>query len=194
MRKLPAIDRLATLLAGLVLIAAGAALLDWKYRWVGSWNDSISTSAFADTESTSWWSWAYAGGGVVIGLIGLWWLLAHAPRRGERAARLREASDDTGAVSVDYQSLATAVAADFEARTPVTNVRGTTRRRRGVHVVEVRGHLDPHANGASIEAAAERITQDVSEAFPDGSTVCRVLLGHDRRPVGLNRTSTPRVH
>lgn len=194
MRKLPAIDRVTTLLIGIALIAAGLALIDWRYRWVGSWTDSLSTPSALDVESSAWWPWAFAAAGVVLGLVGLFWLLAHAPQRGERVARLHDASDETGSIGVDYQSLASAVAADFEARTPVSNVSGSTRRRRGTHVVEVRGHLDPHANRESVEAAAVRISQNVSEAFPDGSTVSRVLLGRERRPWGRSRTSTPRVH
>lgn len=193
-RKLNATDRAVTLLVGLALVAGGLALLNWHQQWFGSWPDTLSTSRFADTEATAWWPWAYAAAGIVLGLIGLFWLLAHVPRRGERIVRLDAASSEHGAARVDYQSVATAVAADLEARSPVTHVKGATRRRRGTLVIELRGYLDPHATPEIIDATAARCTQNVSDAFPDGSTVCRVLLGHDRRRVARGRASTPRVH
>lgn len=193
-RRLAALDRAITLVVGLALVAGGLALLDWRYGWVGTWGTAVNTSGFADTESTGWWPWAYAAAGIVVGLIGLVWLLAHAPRRGERAVRLSGASDHDGAVRVDLNTVANAVAADFEARTTVTGVKGTARRRGTTHVIELRGHLDRRATGADIESAAARCAQNVSEAFPDGNTVCRVLLGSNRRRTKLTRASTPRVH
>lgn len=193
-RKLNATDRAATLVAGLVLTAGGLALLNWHQQWIGSWSDTLSTSRFADTESTAWWPWAYAAAGIVLALIGLVWLLAHLPRRGERIVRLDAASNEHGAARVDYQSLATAVAADLEAHSPVTHVKGSTRRRRGTLVVELRGYVDPHATAEIIDATTARCTQNVSDAFPDGTTVFRVLLGHDRRRAARGRASTPRVH
>ncbi len=193
-RRLSIIDRIATLVVGLLLVVGGFALLDWRYGWVGSWQNSLSTSGFADTESTSWWPWAYAAAGVLLGLVGLVWLIAHAPRRGERAVRLSDASDESGTIRVDLGSVAKAVAADFEARTAVTHVSGTAHRRGGHHVIELRGQLDPLATGSGIESAAARCAQNVSEAFPDGTTVCRVLLGGTRRRPRTSRASTPRVH
>lgn len=193
-RRLVVIDRLVTGLAGIALVAAGLALLNWRYDWIGSWPDAIALGDLADVVSSAWWPWASAAGGIVLGLVGLAWLLSHAPRRGERTVRLSAASDRTGAVRIDLHSVAQAVAAEFEARTSATRVKGTARRHGGTHVIELRAQLDPHATGASIEHAAARCTQDVSEAFPDGTTVCRVLLGHDRRRTGRSRAGTPRVH
>lgn len=193
-RRLTFLDRAATLLVGLGLVAGGLALLDWRYGWVGSWPEKIRTGRYADLESGSWWPWAFAAAGVLLGLVGLVWLLAHAPRRGEGAVRLSDASDQSGTVRVDLGSVAKAVAADFEARTAATDVRGTARRRGSAHVIELRGHLDPSSTGSSIDEAASRCARDIEAAFPDGSTACRVLLGRGRLRPRLTRASTPRVH
>ena len=193
-RRLTIIDRLVTALVGIALVTGGLALLNWRYDWIGSWPDTLALGGVSDVESSAWWPWAFAAAGIVIGLVGLAWLLSHAPRRGERTVRLSESSDRTGAIRIDLHSVAQAVAADFEARTSTTRVKGTARRHRGAHVIELRGQLDPHATGDSIESAAARCTQHVSEAFPDGTTVCRVLLGHDRRRIRPTRAGTPRVH
>ena len=193
-RRLAAIDRIASTLVGLVLVAAGAALLDWRYRWLGTRDETLSTARLDDVASSAWWPWVFAAVGILLGVLGLLWMLAHAPRRGERAVRLPGASDRTGSVRVDLHEVARAVAADFEARTNVTHVRGTARQQGRTHVIELRGQLDPHATGDSIESAAARCTHDVSEAFPDGTTVCRVLLGYDRRRIRPTRAGTPRVH
>ncbi|KQX73726.1 hypothetical protein [Aeromicrobium sp. Root472D3] len=192
-RRLAAIDRTVTALVGLALIAGGVALLDWRYRWFGTWSDSVSTARLDDVESSAWWPWVFALGGVVLGLVGLLWLLSHAPRPGEKAVRLPDASDRAGSVHVDLSGVAKAVAADFEARTNVTHVKGTARRQGRTHVIELRGQLDPHVTGGDIESAASRCTHDVSDAFPDGHTVCRVLLGHDHRRSGRTRASAHRV-
>ena len=192
-RRLAAIDRIASTVVGLGLVAAGAALLDWRYRWFGSWDDTLSTARLDDVQSSAWWPWAFAAAGILLGLLGLLWILSHAPRPGERAVRLAGASDRTGSVRVDLHDVAQAVAADFEARTSVTHVRGTARRHGRTHVIELRGQLDPDVTGGDIESVAARCAHDVSDAFPDGHTVCRVLLGHDRRRRGLPRASAPRV-
>ncbi len=192
-RRLAALDRTVTALVGLALVAGGLALLDWRYRWVGTWDDAVSSTRLDDVESSAWWPWVFALAGVVLGLLGLVWLLSHAPRRGERTVRLAGASDRSGSVHVDMSTVAKAVAADFEGRTNVTHVKGTAHRHGRTNVIELRGQLDPHVTGGDIESAAARCTQDVSDAFPDGTTVCRVLLGHDHRRSGRTRTSAPRV-
>lgn len=192
-RRLAAIDRIASTVVGLGLLAAGAALLDWRYRWVGTWDDTLSTARLDDVQSSAWWPWAFAAAGILLGAIGLVWILSHAPRRGERAVRQAGASDRTGTVHVDLNDVAKAVAADLEARTAATHVKGTAHRQGRTHVIELRGQLDPHVTGDDIESVASRCAHDVSDAFPDGHTVCRVLLGHDRRRPGRLRASAHRV-
>lgn len=196
-RRLAAIDRVVTALVGIALVVGAAALLNWRFDWIGSWPGTLDTGRADDVVTSTWWPWAFAAGGIVVGLVGLAWLLSHAPRRGERAVRLSGASDRTGAIRIDLDSVAQAVAADFEARTSITRVKGSARRHGDTHVIELRGQVDPHhvtGVGSEVEAAARRCAQNVSDAFPDGSTVCRVLLGHDRRRTGRSRAGTPRVH
>lgn len=190
-RRLATIDRVVVGLVGVALVAGGLALLDWRYGWVGgSYPDALSTSGWDDLTSHGWWPWALAAAGIVVGVLGLVWLLAHAPRRGEGTISLSEASDQTGAIRIDLGSVAKAAAADLEAAGVATHVKGTARRVRGRHVVELRGRLDPLlTDGAGLASAVERCTQNVSDAFPDGKTVCRVLLGPDRHPKGSTRTS-----
>jgi hypothetical protein len=192
-RRLAAIDRTVTALVGLALVVGGIALLDWRYRWVGTWDDRLSTARLDDVQSSAWWPWVFAAAGLVLGVVGLVWLLSHAPRPGERAVRLPDASDRTGSVRVDLHGVAQAVAADFASRTNVTHVKGTARQHGRTHVIELRGQLDPHVTGGDLASAAARCTHDVSDAFPDGHTVCRVLLGHDRRRSGRTRASAPRA-
>lgn len=191
-RRLAAIDRVVVALVGIALVVAGLALLDWRFGWVGgdTYPDAVSTSDWDDLAATAWWPWALAAGGLVLGALGLVWLLAHAPRRGEGTISLSEASDQTGAIRIDLGSIAKAAAADLEAAGVATHVKGTAHRVRGRHVVELRGRLDPLlTDGAGLASAVDRCTQNVSDAFPDGKTVCRVLLGPDRHSRGSARTS-----
>lgn len=193
-RKLVTLDRIATLLLAALLIGGGLAALDWRYRWVLSYPDETSTSVPQQLTTAGWWPWAAGAVGGVLILLGLWWLLAHLRRGIEPTLRL-PASDPTGKITADLASLADAVADDFQSRAPVDHVRGTARRIGSDHVIEIRAHVDPRADGDSITRAARSVTGDVNRAFPNGSVSCRIILDSPRANRGLRRApATARVH
>jgi hypothetical protein len=193
-RKLVTLDRIATLLLAALLIGGGLAALDWRYRWVLSYPDRTSTRAPLQLTTAGWWPWAAGAVGVVLILLGLWWLLAHLRRGIEPTLRL-PATDPTGRITADLASLADAAADDFQSRAPVDHVRGTARRIGSDHVIEIRAHVDPRADGDSITRAARSVTGDVERAFPNGSVSCRILLDSPRAHRGLRRApATARVH
>ena len=193
-RKLVALDRIATLLLAVLLLGGGLAALDWRYGWVLSYPDRTRTSAALELTTAGWWPWAAGAVGVVLILLGLWWLLAHLRRGIEPTLRL-PATDPSGKVTADLASLADAAADDFQSRAPVDHVRGTARRIGSDHVIEIRAHVDPRADGDSITQAARSATGDVARAFPDGSVTCRIILDSPRTHRGLRRApATARVH
>ncbi|GAA5142926.1 hypothetical protein GCM10023340_07220 [Nocardioides marinquilinus] len=178
-RRLRVVDRLGTVVLGLVLLGAGLLALDWRYEVVLDLPRAVSTDAADDLVGTSWWPWAFAGGTVVLGLVGLWWLLAHLARPGPSSHRLR-GSGGAGSLDADLRSVADGCAKRLEQLAPVVDARGRTTVVRRLPVVEVRARIDPYADPAELTAAAAAVTADVEAAFPDGDVGCRVLLDAPR--------------
>ncbi|WP_134767926.1 hypothetical protein [Nocardioides sp. 1609] len=180
-RRLLLLDRLAVLVVGLALVALGLLLADWQHGWVLHLGDRVDTGPLDDVLDAAWWPWALAALGVVVGLAGLTWLLAHLRRSGPSTLRLRT-SDATGRVEADLASTAAAAAQRLATLAPVTGVRGTSRTVRSRTVLELRGHVDPAADAATLTEAAEVCAADVAAAFPDDDVACRVVLDAPRRP------------
>lgn len=174
-------DRVVTLLAAMLVIAAGLLVVDWHYRWVlQAYPDQLTTDPAHEITTSGWFPWAFAAAGVLLGLLGLVWLLSHLGRRGPSTLRLH-ASDQTGRVQADLRSIANAAADRLETLAAVTGVTGTVITIRSRPVILLRGRIDPVAPTASITDAVETCTRDVAAAFPDESISCRVLLDPPRR-------------
>lgn len=180
-KKVVFTDRMVVGLLGLALVAGGLALVDWRYRRVlGGWSDTLETGPVASVTDAAWWPWALAAVGVVVGLLGLAWLLAHL--RTDRPGDLRlGGSSAVGLLEADLSSVAGAVAERFAELAPVSGARGTTGRDGSRALVEVRAHLEADADTASLTAAAQTCAREVAQAFPDGEASFRVLLSAPRR-------------
>jgi hypothetical protein len=178
--RLRLLDRTVCLVLGLALVALALLAFDWRYGVVGSYADTLSTSAAVDVVESSWWPWAFAAGALVLALLALAWLLAHLRRPGPGSERL-DASDPTGRLEVDLRSAAAAVADRFAELAPVAHVRGTTEQR-GRHVLlVVHGHVDPAADADALAHATATCTREVAAAFPDDDVLFRVVLESPRR-------------
>jgi len=181
-RTLQSFDRLVCLLVGAALVVGALVVVDWKYRLVlDGYGDTWGTGAISDATSAPWWPWAVGGAGVVLVLLGLWWLLAHLPRTARSVVRLRD-SDRSGRLEVDLSSVATAVGRDFEASSPVNDVSASTQEIGADRLLVVRAHVDPRADGPTLTRAAQRITDDVRAAFDGERVHSRVVLEAPRRP------------
>ncbi len=179
--KVVRFDRVMILLVAVLVIALGLLIVDWQYRWVlRTYPAELSTGPAHEMVTSDWFPWAFAAAGVLLGLIGLAWLLAHLGRRGPSTLRL-EASDQTGRVQADLRSIADAAAARLENLAPLTGFTGTVLTIRSRPVILLRGHIDPAAAVAPVADAAEICARDVAAAFPDDSVTCRVLLDPPRR-------------
>lgn len=175
------IDRVATLLVAILLVALGLLMVDWHYRWVfDSYPAELSTGPAREVVTADWFLWALAAAGVVLGLLGLVWLLAHLRRRGPSTLRLRT-SDETGRVQADLRSIADASGGRLQSIAALTGVTGTVVTIQSRPVILLRGRVDPVASTASITDAAETCTRDLSAAFPDQAITCRILVGSPRR-------------
>lgn len=181
-------DRVMTLLVAVLVTALGLLIVDWQYRWVlRTYPDDLSTGPAREIVTSDWFPWAFAAAGVLLGLIGLAWLISHLGRRGPSTLRL-DASDQSGRVQADLRSIADAAATRLENLAPLTGVTGTVLTIRSRPVILLRGHIDPAAAVAPVADAAEICSRDVAAAFPDDSITCRVLIDPPRRGRGRQQS------
>ena len=197
-RKFHVLDRLACLLVGALLILGALVVVDWKYRLLfDAYPETPILGPVPGWTTTAWWPWAVGALGLVLILLGLWWLLSHLPRPGRSVVRLL-GSDQTGRLEVDLTSLAEAVGRTFESSSPVNNVSTTTDEsgadRLADRLMVVHASVDPRADGPSLTQAARRITEEVNAAFPRDRVHSRILLQAPQPPSRLRqRRRTPRV-
>jgi hypothetical protein len=175
------IDRAVTLLVAILLVALGLLMVDWHYRWVfGTYPTELSAGPVRDVVTAGWFPWVLAAAGIVLGFLGVVWLLAHLRRRGPSTLRLRT-SDETGRVQADLRSIADTSGGRLENMAALTGVTGTVVTIRSRPVILLRGRIDPVASTASITDAAETCTRDLAAAFPDQAITCRILVDSPRR-------------
>lgn len=178
-RSVIGLDRFLAIVAGLCLLVAGAAAAAWYTGWLTDlWAATpvgLSTGGATDVLEKSWWPWAAITGGVLAVILGLWWLIAHLPRRGVGMLVL-PGSGKTGRLLVDPAGPAGA-AADTLADTPgVRNARGKVLRDRGQLVVAITGTVDPSADLGEVAAAADAVTSDLQTVLGRDDARARVRL------------------
>lgn len=182
-------DRVAAFVLGLLLLAAGLAVVGW---WTGYlddvWSaapDALDTSAAADLAGETWWPWALGVAGALLVLLGLWWLLSHIPRRGTGPLRL-QGSGSGGELSIDGGQ-ATQAAAEALAQTPgVRAASGTFARDRGELVAGLRVTIDPTADLDEVASAVEVASADLHRVLGRDDVRCRaqVSVAANARPGG----------
>ena len=179
-RRLLAVDRVVSALVGLGLLLLGLYLLDWRFGVVGSYADEVRTDVPADVAASAWWPWVFAVAGVLLGLLGLYWLLAHLRRPGPANRRL-SGSDGTGRLEADLRSVADALATRLESTAPVSGARGTTRSVGARTLLEIRASVERSADARELVAATEALEAEVAAAFPTDQVTCRVVIDAPRR-------------
>lgn len=185
-RTVLGLDRVLTLLLGVSLAVLGAAMLTWRAGWPpGWWRDRrpyVDTGAVQATVDQPWWPWACAVTAAVIVPAGLWWLIAHVPRR-PVGALLLPGSGRAGRLLLDPGGPAT-VAAAVLAETPgVRSAHGRVVRERGRIVVALTAVAEPHAN-----------LDDIAEAADAVSTGLRTVLDRDDIAARVTFTVAARRH
>jgi len=192
-RRVLGLDRFLALLLGLVLIALGAAVGAWGLGqltrvWASAPEQTSTAGATSTVLEASWWPGAAAAGAVVLGLLGLWWLVAHVPRRSTGPLRL-SGSDRSGTLLVDGSSAAQ-TAAEVLAETPgVRSASGRVVSDRGQLLAEISVTAEPSVDLAELAEAVERTTADLNTVLGRSDLRGRVAVRIARR-----ERSQPRVH
>jgi len=171
------LDRAATLIAGLVLIGVGAAAFVWDRGLGLNWPDHPDADRVLTFLRSDWVPWVAGPGGVIVVVVGLGWLVAHAGRRRVRTLQVDAcdpaaiadggATSDAAAVApvIDVAAVASAAAVELGRRPDVVNARGKAIRDRGQIVVELTPTLSAQADLAAVTAAAEHAAASVHSAL-----------------------------
>jgi hypothetical protein len=182
-RSVLAFDRVLVLLLGLVLVVVGVAAVGWQVGFLASvWPevpdevmvDSGQLTGAPDLAALA----GHTGGALVI--IGVWWLLAHMPRRSVGSLRL-PAGEQPGRLVVD-PGPAVATAAAVLAEDPlVRSARGAVLADRGELVVRLRATVDPDADLGAVVTSCDRVLADLAHVLPADQLRSRVELSVLRR-------------
>lgn len=191
-RRLAALDRTVVLILGLALLAVGLLALDWRFRLVSdAYPDEVSLGGAGSFTEAPWWPWAVAGAGLVLGILGLVWLVLHLARPSVEELGLGESRAD-GRLRVDLSSLAGAVGDQLTMLAPLDHVRTRTAGTPTHPVLQVRADLAPGARGPDIQRAAAQCAEDLRRALPDTDVRLQLMVDAPRRRP-LQRTTSARV-
>ncbi|MGQ7294914.1 hypothetical protein [Quadrisphaera sp. KR29] len=191
-RKVAGFDRLVVFVLGLVLIAGGAAVGAWGLGLLDrvgiTGPQQVSTQAVTDATGASWWGYATAAAAVVLGLLGLWWLLAHVPHRGADALRL-PGSSPAGTLWLDGDA-AVAVAAQVISEVPgVRSASGKMVSERGQLIAELDVTADPEVDLVELDHAMSTASADLATVLSRSDVRGRVHVRIARRSKGLARVA-----
>lgn len=186
-RGLIALDRLAAFVAGLLLLAGGAAALAWKYEIFTDAPARIRLPDAPALVAEDWWPWAIGAAGIVLVLLALGWLLRHIPRR--RINRLSLAgSSAEGRLSADVDSAVGAAAQVLAGHPGVRSCSGHLITDRGEVVAELKTTIDPDADLDQLRLATDQVLTELHAMVGRDELRTRVLLRTARQ-----QTVAPRV-
>ncbi|MEP6526851.1 MAG: hypothetical protein ABJA86_06770 [Nocardioidaceae bacterium] len=169
------LDRLATLVVGLALIAAGALAVAWRFDLWGALPEQTDTSQTADATATGWWPWALGVAGVILVLVGLRWLWSHMPERGVGDLNLL-GTGDQGRLRFNATAAASTAAEVFCSRPSVRSAKGIVKRDRGQLVVDLRVTVDPDADLGVVAKDSDQIVADLTHVMGRKDLYGRVHL------------------
>lgn len=175
------VERFAVLLAGLALLVLGAGAAAWEQGWIPDAVDRLDLSALLDRTGESWWPWAVGLLGLLLVVVGLLWLRAHARRRSLGRLKLPGSGRD-GALEADSGALVDAASETLAEAPGVSSRGGRVWRDQRETVVELRAGLDPGADLDEVAEAADRAAAVLGTYLgPQAPARCRVVLVRGRR-------------
>lgn len=188
-RRTRGADRTASVVVGAGLLALGAAAWDWRLGLTGLVPDTaLDASSLESVTGSAWWPWAFAGAGILLGVLGIVWLLAHVPRLTSSTSRL-STSAATGRLEVDHGSLGSTLADRWSSLAPVTGARARTMPEAS-DVIVLTGHVEVEADPADLVAGTAQVEREVAGAFPEGEVRVRFLLEGTVRQPRTRRSTT----
>ncbi|WP_157018375.1 hypothetical protein [Cryptosporangium arvum] len=183
-RSVLALDRVMAALLGLILFVAGVGAAAWYQgglrRWWPSSPGTLSSAGVDDVLDSGWWPWVAAGAGALAVLLGLWWLLAHLPRRGPGLLVL-PGSGRPGRLLIDPSGPAEAAAEVLADAPGIRATHSKVRRDRGELVVTLTGTIDPRADLTEVVAATDAVATQLRTVLGRDDARARIQLSVARR-------------
>ena len=189
-RATASLDRTSTAVVGLALIALGGGAIAWQ-RGKFPGRERIDAAFVDTTVDAGWWPWALGAAAIVLVLLGLWWLLAHLPRRsvGTVAFASTPDSEVDGRLSVDLTTAAKSAAKSLADHPGVVSASGRSVSDRGERVVEISATLDPAVTSLdAVSAAAAQTRNDIVTSLDGTPAAVRILV-----QCGKSRKQSARV-
>lgn len=182
-----AVDRFATLLLALALIAGGALGIWW---WTGdsSLPTRSDTGQLQDLVGQSWWPWASAIAGLVLILLGVRWIASHV--RTTKVKRLNlKGSGSEGRLGVDGTRVAGAAADAFTDTLGVRSAKGSVRHDRGQIVANLSATIEPEADLHQVAEQADLVSAELAQVLGREDLRCSVELTVARIAKPLERVT-----
>lgn len=173
------LDRIASFIVGLVLLAAGIGAVGWRLDWWPGMPGRLRADG-SGVVDTAWWPWALGAAGVLLVVLALRWLLAHAGRRRITTLTLT-GSGRQGRLLVDTEPLASALAETLADQPGVRTTGARVVRDRDEVVLEVSAEVDPAVELGTVGSAADAAAADLRQMIGETALRCRVLLSAQRR-------------
>lgn len=184
-RRTLLLDRAATLLLALSLIAAGLAASYW---WSGRspLPDRLDLTAVSDVVGSAWFPWVAALVGLLLALVGVCWIAAHLGR--PTVSRLHlTGSGAGGRLDVGASKVAGAAADALGDTIGVRSTRGTVVRDRGQLVARLTATLEPDADLGAVARQADLVSAQLRQVLDRDDVRCSVELRVAARGPGLAR-------
>lgn len=159
-RGVIALDRTVGLVIAFLLIAGGALALCWWYDVLPGAPATLKIHGPEDYTGASWWPWATGVAGVVLILLGLWWLARHLPRRVSGRFSLPGSGQD-GRLHADAHAAVAAAATDLARIPEIRAGSGRVVADRGELVAELQCTIEPAADLETVHAAITRTAAEL---------------------------------
>ncbi|GAB7068650.1 alkaline shock response membrane anchor protein AmaP [Mycobacterium hodleri] len=172
-------DRFAAGVAGLALIALGAALVVWNTTWVPNLPDAVTLPGLRAATTTGWWPFALAGAGIVLVVLALRWLFAHSPVAKVKSLPLR--SDDSGTITVDLGEVADAAAQALQQSLDVESASGKAVIDRGTRTVDLTITTSASPRADRLIPAIDAVCAQISGVLSDPSVATRTTIHTGKR-------------
>lgn len=176
--KLLLLDRAATLVLSLALLAGGAAALWWWDGRTIAGATPVGTSdvgPVSDTIETSWFPWVAAVIGVLLALLGLRWVAAHLTSATVKRLRLA-GSSNSGRLEVAADKVAAAAAEALGDMLGVRSTSGSVLRDRGQMVARLKLTAEPDVDLAVLAERADTVSAQLATALKREDLRCDVRV------------------
>ncbi|MHA2788039.1 hypothetical protein ACXZ66_02675 [Corynebacterium sp. S7] len=160
-------DRLVTLIAGAILVAAGLVPIGLYFDipYLSPWLHSINFGVLTSLHESSWYPWALGIIAFVLVVIGLSMLGTNLRGRGFSRSDVRD--DDSGKTTVHLARMASAMGDYMKESEPVTGVDTSVAMVKKRPTITFTVAADPHADLRTLVTLIENVEADFRDAVED---------------------------